>query len=64
MSISDTARPAFCKTLRVASIGPVNIRVGSDPTVAKLTILALGLTPKRLTASADISNKTAAPSEI
>ncbi|MCY1451519.1 hypothetical protein D9M71_683890 [compost metagenome] len=62
--MSPILSPALAKTLRVASMGPVSISVGSEPTVVKATTRALARNPRFFAVSPLINSNAAAPSEI
>ena len=61
-SRSFAFKPARCKALRLAGIGPTPIMLGSTPAMPTLSTLAIGCKLKSFTASSLANNNAAAPS--
>ena len=56
--------PARASTFFVTSTGPVSIRAGSEPILAKARMRARGFSPAALPASAEPISTAAAPSTM
>ena len=63
-SMSPTVIPALASTFLVASIGPVSMITGSEPTTASACIRAIGVRPYRSSAASEAMSRAPAPSEI
>jgi hypothetical protein len=63
-SMSDSSMPAALSTFLVTSIGPVSIRAGSEPILAKARTRARGFKPILSPASLLPINTAAAPSTM
>ena len=63
-SMSPAFIPARSSAFLVASIGPVSISTGSEPTTASVCTRASGARPCRLSAASEAMSSAPAPSEI